>query len=93
MLLPVMDLGISIIYLPLFTIGNFTFNLLLPCIALLLLIIGLGVFMCINKNHQSPLDKILDLYALKDNVNLDEEIDNRPSNVIEQENFDRGSSV
>lgn len=93
MFLPMMDLGLSIIYLPLFTISGYTFYLFFLAIVLLLLTITSGVCMCITKNHQALHDKMLNIFALRDNVNLDEEIDNRPSNVIEQENFDRGSSV
>ena len=92
-LLPTMDLGLSIIYLPLFTIGAYTFNLFLLAIVMLMLTIISGVYMCIDKNHQSFHDKMLNIYLLKDNVDLNEEVDNRPSNVIEQENFDRGSSI
>ena len=92
-LLPTMDLGLSVIYLPLFTIGGYTFNLFLLAMVMLILTIVSGIYMCIEKNHQSFHDKMFNIYLLKDNVDLNEEADNRPSNVIEQENFDRGSSV
>ena len=93
MFLPMMDLGASVIYLPLMVINGYTFYLFFLAIVFILMSIASGVCMCITKNHQAFHDKMLNIFVMKDNVNLDEEVDNRPSNVIEQENFDRGSSV
>ena len=51
------------------------------------------VYMIININHRAPHDKVLGLYVLLDSPEfLDESEDsNKPSNVLEQEEFDRGS--
>ena len=90
---PTMQLGISVIYLPLIATSSYTFYLLFLCIVLMILTLASGIFMIANKNHQSLHDKMLNIFVMKDNVNFDEEEDNRPSNVIEQENYDCGSNV
>ena len=48
--------------------------------------------MCSSLNHQAFHDKMLNIYVMLDNANFDEE-EAKPSNVIEQENFDRGSQL
>ena len=92
-LVPSMQLGISVIYLPFISVANYTFYLLFLSLVLMLLTFVSGIYMSINTNHQSLHDRMLNIYVMKDNVNLDEAQDNRPANVIEQENYDRGSNV
>lgn len=90
---PTMQLGVSVIYLPLISVSGYTFYLLFLAIVLILLTLISGIYMASSLNHQSFHDKMLNTYVMKDNVNLKEELDNRPANVIEQENYDRGSNV
>lgn len=91
-LVPTMQLGFSVIYLPLIIINNYVLYLFFLCMVLLMLTIVSGIYMCSSLNHQAFHDKMLNIYAMLDNVNFDEE-EPKPSNVIEQENFDRGSQL
>ena len=89
---PTMQVGISVIYLPLIIINNYILYLFFLCLVLLMLTIISGIYMCSSLNHQAFHDKMLNIYVMLDNVNFDEE-EAKPSNVIEQENFDRGSQL
>ena len=89
---PTMQLGFSVIYLPLIIINNYVLYLFFLSIVLLMLTIVSGIYMCSSLNHQAFHDKMLNIYVMLDNVNFDEE-EPKPSNVIEQENFDRGSQL
>ncbi len=83
--------GLSFIYLPLFTINGYTFYLFFLAIVTFVFSIAAFIYMIININHRAPHDKILGLYVLPDAPEFLDEEDDRPSNVIEQEQFDRGS--
>ncbi len=90
---PFLVCGLGFIYLPLFTINGYTFYLFFLAIVTLVFSIAAFVYMIININHRAPHDKVLGLYVLPDSPEfLDESEDrNKPSNVLEQEEFDRGS--
>ena len=84
--------GLGFIYLPLFTINGYTFYLFFLAVVTFVFSILAFIYMIININHRAPHDKILGLYVLPDAPEfLDGEDDDRPSNVIDQEQFDRGS--
>lgn len=89
---PTMQLGVSVIFLPLITINGYVLYLFFLAIVLLMLTLVSGIYMFGSLNHQAFHDRMLNIYVMLDNVSFDEE-DAKPANVIEQENFDRGSQL
>ena len=88
---PLLSIGTGVFYLPLFSIGTTTYYVItLALICFVFSFISM-IFMFANINHRALHDKALNIYVLNDAPEDISDKEIKPDNVIEQENFDRGS--
>lgn len=89
--IPSMQIGLNVISLPLFNINNSVIQLFPITFFSLILCLIDYVFMVFNLNSRSLRDKVCGVIVLKDSPEIyDLNAETKPTNVIEQENFDRG---
>ncbi len=94
MLVPIFQMGISVINLPLFVFKTFNINLfVLVFVSIILSLISL--FMCIASPYKQTLhDKIARVYAFRTDIQLEEENMIKNEEVLgKKEENDSGSDI